>query len=220
MTDKQIETMIYDNMPLLDIPENISYDSVLEKLDKNNKKRGKTIHIRRILSIAASFIVVIIGLLAISTRLNLFKMASSDNKYDQALAPMPDPMPAAMSEEDSDEGVIMAKEYKDSLTSENDSYMQPENQETEAYIPSDEEITLVAGTEKELEIGLSFGKNAKICYYDSEGNIVEQEALQTEIIDSENNTILLINAVKACNYTVMIEENNDIYRINVVVLEE
>ena len=62
MTDKQIEDMIYDNMPLLDVPDDLSGDAVLDLIKEYSESNIKIIRMRRILSIAASFIVVSIGL--------------------------------------------------------------------------------------------------------------------------------------------------------------
>ncbi len=218
MTDKQIEKIIYENMPLLDIPDNISYDAVMAKIQDNSMQRSKTINIRRVVSIAASFLVIIIGLLSFASRLNEFKMADEYQAVSndgEAYTPIPEPTP--------EEKNALFDEYNYSVTSD-ETHLVPENQTAEAsagaYIPPDEEVVLIIGTEREILIDSSFGKNAKICYYDLEGNLVDQDAIYSEIDTSENETFLVINAVKACNYTVAVEENNDIYRLNVVVLEE
>lgn len=218
MTDKQIEKIIYENMPLLDIPDNISYDAVMAKIQDNSMQRSKTINIRRVVSIAASFLVIIIGLLSFASRLNEFKMADEYQAVSndgEAYTPIPEPTP--------EEKNALFDEYNYSVSSE-ETYLAPENQTADAsagaYIPPEEEVILIIGTEREISIDSSFGKNAKICYYDLEGNLVDQDAIYTEIDTSEDETFLVLNAVKACNYTVTVEENNNIYRLNVVVLEE
>ena len=221
MTDKQIEKIIHENMPLLDIPDNISHDAVMAKIQDNGIQKSKTINIRRIVSIAASFLVIIIGLITFATRFNEIKMANeyqASSNDDEAYAPIPEP-----TTEKPEEKNALFDDYNYSVSSE-ETYVAPENQtagvSAGAYIPPEEEVILIIGTEREISIDSSFGKNAKICYYDLEGNLVDQDAIYTEIDTSEDETFLVLNAVKACNYTVTVEENNNIYRLNVVVLEE
>ena len=214
MTDKQIEDMIYDNMPLLDVPDDLSGDAVLDLIKEYSASNIKIIRMRRILSIAASFIVVSLGLLSFVLNNRNSKMDSSFSNGNYP-AETGASAPAVI---DSEEKHEMYDEVEYSSSSE--TYMLPKDASQETSADFDDEITIIVGTQIKIQLDSCFGNNSKICYYDSEGSIVDQDSITTEIITTESDNVLVINAVKACNYTVVIEENNDIYRLNVVVLEE
>ena len=121
-----------------------------------------------------------------------------------------------------EEAIIEYKaEYSDSIETETDNdYMMPAADTESASIIYDKELELIIGEEERVLIDSNFGKNAEICYYDLQGNIINKDVLKTELISSENGICLKLIAVKPGAFTVELLNEDYVYRIKVVISEE
>ena len=215
MTDKQIERIIESNMPLLDLPDCLSTENIYTRLEEVTPIRKVSMFSSRNIKIAASFILVAVGIMS-------FLITNGRQKSDFGMANDMG-QDFEIYEKSEEEAAVEYKEEMldnfDEVTSEN-TYMVPSVEAGGASVYYDKEYEIIIGKKETIELVSGFGKSSEICYYDINGNEISQDILDIDWISSDEGEKLTVTAIKPGTFTVEISNMDSTYRIKIVALEE
>lgn len=212
MNDRELENLISENMPILDVPESISAFNVISKLNSVSQIRKISVY-RRYVEIAAAVMIVIIGMMS------YIRTFGQKNSMDMGTMP------------ETEEAKSEAADMEGGSFTDNFDIYEPAEPEAASEIyeasgvyDSSESNSVIdilyitVGEEAEYMIDSTFGKDAEICYYslDEEYDSDNSDALLFSLVEGDDMTLLKINAVKSGSFTVVIENT---CRLTVIVTE-